>query len=113
MPAECEKDGNVAKEKTLVGVATAVAGAALLLGLMSVPAMARPDTRTMTCQYAQGFVRQNKAVIMSTGPYTYERFVANSVGYCGPQEQTRLLTAPTLDNPRCRVGYICETSKFD
>ncbi len=93
--------------------AAVAAATAFVLGLAAAPAAARPDTRTMTCQYAQAFVQQHRAVVMSTGPHTYERFVAQSVGYCGPQESTRLLTAPTLDSPNCRVGYICETNKFD
>ena len=87
--------------------------------LLSVPVLAgpataiaaRPDTRTMTCEYAQAFVKQHRAVVMTTGPYTYARIVAG-LGYCGPGEDVRLITAPTLDYPRCRVGYICQPNPF-
>jgi hypothetical protein len=69
-------------------------------------AAARPDTRIMTCEQARAFVREKGAVIMSTGQYTYERFVSG-YGYCDRGEETWLQVAPTKDNPKCRVGYIC------
>jgi hypothetical protein len=72
---------------------------------------ARPDTRAMTCDYAQAFIKQHRSVVMTTGPYTYARLVSG-LGYCGPGEDVRLITAPTLDNPRCRVGYICQPNPF-
>jgi hypothetical protein len=93
--------GSAMNSKTLL--------AAAAIALAATPAFARPDTRRMSCGQAQAYVRQAGAVIMSTGQYTYERFVSG-MGYCGPLEETRLLTAPTLDNPRCRVGYICQAT---
>ncbi|GIL02299.1 MAG: hypothetical protein BroJett030_21980 [Alphaproteobacteria bacterium] len=71
------------------------------------PAQAgRPDTRAMTCADAQLLVRRAGAVVMTTGRYTYDRIVAG-VGWCDFDEETRLVTAPTIDNPRCRIGYVC------
>ena len=90
-----------------IAVAARTALALLAWAAIATPASARPDTRTMTCDYAQAFVKSSGSVVMSTGQYTYERFVYGR-GLCGPREHTRLLTAPTLDNPRCRVGNICE-----
>jgi hypothetical protein len=69
-------------------------------------ASARPDTRAMTCEAARAFIRSNGAVVMSTGQYTYDRIVAG-YGWCGPGEETELKVVPTLDNPKCRIGYIC------
>jgi hypothetical protein len=69
---------------------------------------ARADTRTMTCQQAQDFVRRSGAVVMTTGQHTYDRIVSNR-GYCEPDEITWLKIAPTKDNPKCRVGYYCRT----
>jgi hypothetical protein len=82
---------------------------AVIVALAASPALARPDTRTMTCAYAQQLVRQAGVIIMSTGTYTYERFVYG-MGKCGPQEEPRLTIAPTTDNPRCRVGSICHAT---
>jgi hypothetical protein len=43
---------------------------------------------------------------MSTGQYTYERFVAHW-GFCNFDEYADLTAAPTRDYPRCPVGYVC------
>jgi hypothetical protein len=90
--------------KTLA--ATVLATAILAVPLFAGEAMARPDTRKMTCEGAQQFIRQNGAVVMTTGQYTYERIVTNR-GFCDFDEMTWLKIAPTLDNPKCRVGYYC------
>ncbi len=85
------------------------AAGALAIPMAPVEALAaRPDTRAMTCEQAQNFVRQKGAVVMTTGQYTYERIVSNQ-GYCDVDEITWLKVAPTKDNPKCRVGYYCRT----
>ena len=86
-----------------------VPAAAAVIGslLASAPgAAARPDTRAMRCEAAAGFVRSHGAVVMSTGVHTYDRIVSG-LGHCGAGEETALKVAPTLDNARCRIGYIC------
>ncbi|WP_209001942.1 hypothetical protein [Stappia albiluteola] len=77
----------------------------------SIAEAARPDTRRMSCAAAQNLVRQYGAVVMTTGQYTYFRFVSN-VGYCDPWEQLRPKTAPTKDHPKCIVGYECAEPLF-
>lgn len=84
------------------------AAAAMAAPMVPGEAMARPDTRTMTCQQAQDFVRRSGAVVMSTGQHTYDRIVSNR-GFCDADEITWLKIAPTKDNPKCRVGYYCRT----
>jgi hypothetical protein len=87
----------------------ALAAAVFLGGAVALPAPAeaqRPDTRAMTCQQAQAFVRQRGAVVMTTGQFTYARIVAG-LGFCGGDEETQLKIAPTRDQPRCRVGLVC------
>ena len=75
-------------------------------------AEARPDVRRMTCATAQATVQHYGSIVLTTGQYTYARIVSG-LGYCGPQEDTQLITAPTLDSPACRIGYICRQSVFD
>lgn len=70
------------------------------------PANARPDTRSMTCQQAVATIKHYKSIVLSTGQYTYDRYVSQQ-GFCGPTQQTLLSVAPTIDNPRCRIGYRC------
>jgi hypothetical protein len=88
--------------------------AALALALVSAagPALARPDTRTMTCAQAQTYVQQNRAIVMTTGQNTYTRIVSGQ-GSCSQSQTTRRLSAPTVDNPKCQVGYECRERQFD
>lgn len=81
--------------------------AILLVALAGQAMAARPDSRTMTCAQARGLIAQYGSVVMTTGQYTYDRIVHNR-GFCGPSQETRLKVVPTYDDPRCRVGYICE-----
>jgi hypothetical protein len=79
----------------------------LLLAMGSATtAMARPDTRTMSCAQAVALVRAQGAVVMSTGDFTYDRYVAGGA-HCMALQITARATAPTADNPKCRVGFIC------
>lgn len=56
--------------------------AIVLAGLfVSAGVEARPDTRSMTCKQLQAFVKKHGAVVMNTGPRTYERFVYHR-GFC-------------------------------
>ncbi|MTI00041.1 hypothetical protein E1297_28980 [Roseibium sp. RKSG952] len=70
-------------------------------------AQARPDTRNFTCAAAQDFVKQRGQVVMTTGPNTFSRFVADA-RYCYSHTPlTRAQFAPTKDNPKCAVGRRC------
>jgi len=84
------------------------ASVAVIVSAFPETAFARPDTRTMTCQQAQEFVRRSGAVVMTTGPRTFERIVANR-SCCDFDETTWLMVAPTRDVPNCRVGSYCRT----
>jgi hypothetical protein len=70
---------------------------------------ARPSTLSMSCRQAQRTVAANGAVVMTTGPHTYDRFVA-SPGYCEVAEWAHSATAPTRDTAECPLGYICNTA---
>ncbi|WP_349357338.1 hypothetical protein [Stappia sp.] len=86
-----------------------LAGAVLLA---SAPAdAARPDLRRMSCAQAQALVLQRGAVVMTTGQYTYQRFVAGP-RWCDRWEVVRPEVARTRDTDRCVVGYICEVPLF-
>ncbi|MCB1461799.1 MAG: hypothetical protein KDJ90_05085 [Nitratireductor sp.] len=78
----------------------------LLLALGGQALAARPDTRAMTCAQGRALLAGRGTLVMSTGPHTYERFVHNR-GFCSLSQETSAQHAPTLDDPRCRIGYIC------
>jgi hypothetical protein len=73
---------------------------------------ARPSTLGMTCAEAQATVARNGAVVLTTGEFTYDRFVAHS-GFCEPSETADQAIAPTRDNDTCPVGYTCERLQSD
>jgi hypothetical protein len=70
------------------------------------PAQARIDARRLTCAQAQALIQREGAIVLTTGQYTYERFVADD-RFCEGDEITRPRRTPTRDNPSCRIGYIC------
>jgi hypothetical protein len=72
-------------------------------------AEARPSTLSMSCRQAQRLVASHGAVVMTTGPHTFNRFVA-SPGYCEVAEWAHSATAPTRDADDCPLGYICNTA---
>jgi len=80
--------------------------AALFLLLEPSASPARPATYAMTCAEGQALVAASGAIVMSTGRYTYERFVAHG-GFCMHGEIADRAYAPTTDNPHCRIGYRC------
>jgi hypothetical protein len=67
---------------------------------------ARPNTTTMTCAQAAATVSRAGAIVLSTGAFTYDRFVAD-ISHCMPRQTTGPGIAPTRDNPECEVGFIC------
>ena len=69
-------------------------------------ATARPNTTTMTCAQAAATVAKAGAITLSTGDFTYGRFVSG-IDHCMPRQTTQPGIAPTRDNPDCQVGIIC------
>ena len=69
-------------------------------------AAARPDATRMTCAEATATVARAGDVVVSTGEFTYERFVASGQ-FCGRHGVPQPGFSPTRDSPRCQVGYIC------
>jgi len=84
--------------------------AAVILFCLTTPALAqRPDTRAMTCQQAAGLVANRGAVVLSTGPDIYDRYVA-SERLCWSGYYGRPAFAPTRDRPNCMIGYYCAST---
>jgi hypothetical protein len=66
----------------------------------------RPASRSLTCDRARALVEKQGAVIFTTGPTTFDRFVA-SRAFCTVSEQLEPAFAPASDDPQCFVGYRC------
>ncbi|MCF3934264.1 hypothetical protein L1787_12680 [Acuticoccus sp. M5D2P5] len=84
----------------------------IVLAFAAAPAEARPDTRTMTCEAVNGFIQKEGAVVMTTGRYTFRRFVANRA-YCDPWQWAQPEYAPTRDTPKCPVFGVCYDPPID
>ena len=80
-------------------------GLALALPVVGAPE-ARPSTTQLTCEAASALVSSQRAVVLDTGPGTYDRFVSDR-SQCLGQEMTRPAWARTADNPQCVLGYVC------
>ena len=66
----------------------------------------RPSTTRMTCAQAAGLVATSGAIVLATGPLTYDRFVAHT-GHCQLGQIAQPIWVPTLDTPQCPIGSVC------
>jgi hypothetical protein len=69
-------------------------------------ASARPDTRTMSCEQLRDLIRSHRAVVLTTGPNTYDRYVRQFGNECDWPEVPMSAYVPTRDG-RCPV-YSCQ-----
>ncbi|SFP98634.1 hypothetical protein SAMN03159463_05320 [Mesorhizobium sp. NFR06] len=67
---------------------------------------ARPDTRKMTCEQTRSLIQSRHAVVLSTGPNTYDRYVRQFGNDCDAPYVPMVDYVPVSDG-RCMV-YRCE-----
>lgn len=84
--------------------------AAILLGATSM-AYARPDARTMTCEQTQLLIQSRRAIVLTTGRNTYDRYVRQFGNECDRPAVPVVSYVRTLDG-QCRV-HRCEEWRFD
>ena len=86
----------------------AIGLAAMLVSALppAASAQSRPDTQKMSCGEARSLVARYGAIVMTTGPGTYERIVA-SERFCLLGESARPALAISRDRGQCVVGYYC------
>ena len=71
-----------------------------------------PSTVRMSCGQAAGLVASRGAIVLGTGGYTYDRFVADRRFWLR-SEITEPAWVPAGDTPQCLVGYRCvEADRF-
>lgn len=78
----------------------------LLLVSSVADAQTRPDARNMNCGRASSLVHANGAIVLGTGPHTYDRYVS-SVRFCPYPQVARPVWIATADEAQCFVGYLC------
>jgi hypothetical protein len=69
-------------------------------------AQERPNTAAMPCRAAAALVSASGAIVLSTGPSTYDRYV-NGDRYCQRDEVSMPAFVRSADNPQCFIGYYC------
>lgn len=78
----------------------------------SAMAQSGPTTLTMTCAAARGIVASQGAVVLRTGPMTFDRYVRDS-RFCALQEAARPAWVPTVDTTHCPIGAVCRPVGID
>lgn len=94
---------------------TAFEGWAVCLALCTASpclSQARPNTTAMSCKAAAGLVAGQGAVVLDTGPTTYDRYVLDE-GFCNRSEVTKPAFVPTADNRECFIGYYCFPREYE
>jgi hypothetical protein len=78
--------------------------------ILTLPADAqsrRANSTSLTCAQAQSLIAQRGAVLMNTGPNTFDRYV-NDRGSCQVNEYAKTDFIPTKDKKKCAVKR-CES----
>lgn len=78
----------------------------------SAQAQQRPFTPGLPCAQAQQIVVSRGAAVLSTGTYTYDRFVRDR-SFCEINEYTEPAWVPARDTPQCFIGYRCKSGDLD
>lgn len=89
------------------GFATGLSATAVLV-LLATAAVGqpRPSTLAMSCGQARALVASRGAIVLGTGPHTYDRYVAHT-GFCPHDQTTEPAYERTLDSPQCYIGSRC------
>ncbi|WP_137933944.1 hypothetical protein [Mesorhizobium comanense] len=69
-------------------------------------AEARPDSRAMSCAQVQATIQSHRAVVLTTGPNTYDRYVRQFGNECDWPEVPMSAYIPSRDG-KCPV-YRCQ-----
>jgi hypothetical protein len=84
----------------------------LAIAGLATGAMAQSTTLNMTCAQARGIVVSQGAVVLRTGPTTYDRYVRAS-SFCARGETVSPAWIRTTDAAQCPVGGVCRQADLD
>ncbi len=80
-----------------------------VLGLVSAASVAQAalvNTSDLTSSQAKSLVQDNGAIVLSTAPGIYDRYVANA-SFCAADEETQRAYVVTKDSNHSLIGYTC------
>nr|WP_279306495.1 hypothetical protein [Microvirga solisilvae] len=78
---------------------------------LSTSAMAQ-STLSMTCAQARQVVASRGAVVLNTGPTTYDRYVRDA-SFCDRSTTTQPVWVRTADTVKCPIGSVCRSVEID
>lgn len=89
---------------------------AILAGLLAATAVpaagqGRPDVRQMSCGEVQSLIARRGAVVLTTGPHLYDRYVAGN-RFCTHPEVATPVRVRTRDTDRCII-HNCRRDPFE
>lgn len=89
--------------------ATALSALIIAAVASAAPALASERVNTLDLSSAQvkQIVQEQGAVLLSTGPDLFDRYVANG-SYCYFGEHPKAAFVPTADSDAALVGYTCD-----
>ena len=76
------------------------------------PTPSSADDPDMNCAAARQLVGRAGASSLSTGPYTYDRYVRDR-SFCQLGEILEPTWVPTRDVAQCPIGYRCRSGALD
>lgn len=85
---------------------------ALAASVSGAQAQPRPLTTAIPCFQAQRIVASRGAAVLSTGTYTYDRYVRDR-SFCQFDEYLQPAWVPARDTPQCFIGYRCKPGPRD
>lgn len=75
-------------------------------------AQSRPYSPRMSCNALVNLVDRRGAIVISTSPTTYDRYV-RSRSFCQPTEVTEPRWVRAADTRACFVGYTCKEYELE
>ncbi|WP_096175687.1 hypothetical protein [Cohaesibacter sp. ES.047] len=87
---------------------------ALALVTYAAPSLAaeRVDSQSMTAPQVKQLIKDQGSVILSTGQYNFDRYVAND-SHCYIGEKAEAAFVPTANSSSSFVGYTCKLDLSD
>ncbi len=65
------------------------------------------STTDITADQAKALVQDKGAIVLSTAPGIYDRYVANG-SFCATNEDAKSAFVATSDSSHSKIGYTCE-----
>ncbi len=101
--------GRIAGTPTMKAILVPLVIAGFSTGAM---AQSGPTTLNMTCAQAAGLVASRGAVVLRTGPITYDRYVRDS-SFCPYPDSARPAWVRTADTAQCPIGGVCRSQEVE